>query len=110
MDPVTLEYSLGSDIWIQRLTMDFVSDEFLQNGSGTLLKFSGNIYFYNHSTGSFDKQEPAKRDYDSADLAPYLSPGNTITVKYVYENNSEYNWDVLLPVLNVMGRTIDDRD
>ena len=110
MDPVTLEYSLGSDIWIQRLTMDFVSDEFLQNGNGTLLKFSGNIYFYNHSTGGFDKQDPAKRDFDSEDLAPYLSPGNTITVKYVYENNSEYNWDVLLPVLNVMGRTIDDRD
>ena len=63
-----------------------------------------------HSTGGFDKQDPAKRDFDSADLAPYLSPGNTITVKYVYENNSEYNWDVLLPVLNVMGRTIDDRD
>ena len=72
--------------------------------------FSGNIYFYNHSTGGFDKQDPAKRDFDSEDLAPYLSPGNTITVKYVYENNSEYNWDVLLPVLNVMGRTIDDRD
>ena len=110
MDPVTLEYSFGNDIWIQRLTLDCVSEEFLQGGNGSLLKFAGNIYFYNHETGGFDKQDQAKREYDSDELIPYLSPGNTLTVKYVYENNSEYNWDVLLPVLNIMGRTIDDRD
>ena len=40
MDPVTLEYSLGSDIWIQRLTMDFVSDELISRirRNGTLIQ------------------------------------------------------------------------
>ena len=42
--------------------------------------------------------------YEAYELAPYLSPGNTITVKYVYENMTDYNWNVLLPMLDIVGR------
>ena len=35
----------------------------------------------------------------------YLSPGNTITVKYVYDTTGEYTWNIMLPVLTVTGRS-----
>ena len=103
VEPVTLEYALGNDVRIERLDLDYVSDEFTGSGSG-LVSFTGSLYFYNHSTGRFDLMDLVKTSYDAAELAPYLSPGNTLTVKYVYENMSGYSWDVLLPMLNIVGR------
>lgn len=110
MDPVTLEYSLGNDIRIERLMFDYVSKEFTEQSMGRLAVFDGNIYFYNHSLGIYDKMDMMKLEYTGEELAPYLSPGNTITIKYVHENVSEYNWDVLLPMLNVVGRNTDVKD
>ncbi len=110
MDPVTLEYSLGNDIRIERLLFDYVSEEFTNQSSGQLVVFDGNIYFYNHSSGVYDKMDMLKQEYEAEELAPYLSPGNTITIKYVHEKVSEYNWDVLLPALNVVGRNTDVKD
>ena len=37
-------------------------------------------------------------------LEPYLSPGNTLTVKYVYTNPEDYSWNIILPILTVIGR------
>ena len=48
--------------------------------------------------------DPQKREYEDYQLAGYLSPGNTITVRYVYANMNQYNWNVLLPALNIVGR------
>lgn len=110
MDPVTLEYSLGNDIRIERLLFDHVSEEFTDQSIGQLAVFDGNLYFYNHGSGIYDKMDMMKLEYDAGELAPYLSPGNTITVKYVHDNVSEYNWDVLLPMLNVVGRNTDVKD
>ena len=39
------------------------------------------------------------------ELEEYLSPGNTITVKYVYDTTGEYTWNIMLPVLTVTGRS-----
>lgn len=104
-DPVTLEYSLGNDVRIAKLMFDQVSPEFLTGSSGSDLKlFEGNIYFYNHSTGKYDLMDSMKDSYESYELTPYLSPGNTITIKYVYENLTDYNWNVLLPMLDIVGR------
>ena len=66
--------------------------------------FEGNIYFYNHSTGKYDLMDSMKLEYEAYELVHYLSPGNTITVKYVYENMTDYNWNVLLPMLSIVGR------
>lgn len=111
VDPVTLEYSLGNDVRIERLKFDYVSEVFVnQGGTSQVASFAGNIYFYNHNTGSFDKKDSLKLEYESDELAPYLSPGNTIIVRYVYENMTEYNWDVLLPMLNIIGRSRDAKD
>ncbi len=111
VDPVTLEYSLGNDVRIEKLILDYVSEEFItQDGSSRLISFAGNLFFYNHSIGVFDKMDPLKSEYKSEELTPYLSPGNTITIKYAYENMSEYNWNVLLPMLNIVGRNKDAKD
>jgi len=60
MDPVTLEYSLGNDIRIERLIFDHVSEEFTQQPTGQLAVFDGNVYFYNHSSGVYDKVDMLK--------------------------------------------------
>lgn len=104
-DPVTLEYSLGNDVRIERLVFQEVSDVFVSGkNSSDLSRFEGNIYFYNHNTGKYDLMDSMKQTYESYELASYLSPGNTITVKYVYENMTDYNWNVVLPMPNIVGR------
>lgn len=104
-DPVTLEYSLGNDVQIEKLILRPVSSVFAGEGAGRNLNlFAGNIYFYNHSTGNFDLMDSMKEVYEERDLVPYLSPGNSITVKYVYENRADYSLNVLLPMVEIVGR------
>lgn len=104
-DPVTLEYSLGNDLEVETLTFENPSDEFLDQASFNYTSiFQGSIYFYNHDTGNFDPMEPGKMVYKAPELTPYLSPGNTLTVKYVCDNSSENNWYVTLPMLTVAGK------
>lgn len=111
VDPVTLEYSLGNDVRIERLVFDYVSEEFIyQNDGSQMASFVGNIYFYNHNTGAFDRKDPLKVEYGSDELAPYLSPSNGIIIRYAYEDMMEYNWDVLLPMVNIVGRSRDAKD
>ena len=111
VDPVTLEYSLGNDVRIERLIFDYVSEEFIyQNDGSQMTSFVGNIYFYNHNTGTFDRKDPLKVEYKADELAPYLSPSNGIIIRYAYEDMMEYNWDVLLPMVNIVGRSRDAKD
>ena len=104
-DPVTLEYALGNDVRIEKLLFRQVSPVFTQGGSARDLNlFAGNVYFYNHNTGKFDLMDSMKVVYEKHELAPYLSPGNTFTVKYVYENMTDYSLNVLLPMVELVGR------
>lgn len=105
VDPVTLEYSLGNDLDVQKLTFETPSKEFLNSESfAYTTMFKGNIYFYNHDTGNYDVMDSGKTVYKGWELEPYLSPGNTLTVKYVSDNTTDNNWYVTLPVLTVVGR------
>lgn len=105
VDPVALEYFLGNDLEVETLTFENPSDEFLNSESFYYTTiFKGNIYFYNHDTGNYDTMDPNKSVYKAWELTPYLSPGNTLTVKYVCDNTSENNWYVTLPMLTVAGR------
>lgn len=104
-EPVTLEYSLGNDVRIEKIIFRRVSPEFAGKNSGHNLNlFAGNIYFYNHGTGKFDLMDSMREVYRRKELVPYLSPGNTITVKYVYENMTDYSLNVLLPMVEIVGR------
>ena len=48
--------------------------------------------------------DAGKTVYSASELTSYLSPGNTLTVKYVCDNAGEKNWYVTLPMLSVTGR------
>ena len=105
VDPVALEYYLGNDLSVEKLTFENPSADFLKNDTNYYTNiFKGKIYFYNHNTGNYDDMEDDKTIFYKGELAPYLSPGNTLTVKYVCEDTSENDWYVTLPMLTVVGR------
>ncbi len=104
LDPVTLEYSLGSEILVEKLEFDYVSDVFTEMEGSGLAPFEGDIYFYDHLTGTYDKMDPEKKEYGAHELLPYLTDENTITIRYIYGDTGQYNWNVLLPMLNLVGR------
>ena len=55
-EPLVLEYHLGNDLEIERLTFDWLSPEFIDNPKYPYLEqFDGSIYFYNYSTGKHDR-------------------------------------------------------
>ena len=105
IDPVALEYSLGNDIEVESLKFELPSDDFMSNEKYSYMTiFKGAVYFYNHDTGNYDAMDIGARDvYTASELEPYLSPGNTMTVKYVFDGSADYSW-VTLPVLTVLGR------
>lgn len=105
VDPVVLEYSLGNDINVEKLTFKQISKEFLESDKyGTVTPFKGGIYFYNHDTGIYDQMEEGREEFMGEELKPYLSPGNTITVKYVSDNATDFNWYVVLPMPEITGK------
>ncbi len=102
IDPVTLEYFLGSEVEIEEVQFDYVSEAF--TGRGDLVPFSGNLYFYNYVLGRYDAMDREKTVYSGEELRPYLSSSNAMTVRYVNENASQYSFNVLLPMLSIVGR------
>lgn len=110
MEPLTLEYQLGTDISVESLTLEPISEEFLtdspESGGGDqalIEAFTGTIYFYNHSTGNFDKADFEENTVKMEDLSLYLSPGNILTVRYVYEGTGGHR-QIQLPMPMVAGK------
>lgn len=105
MEPLTLEYQLGTDITVESLTFEPVSEEFLNTGKSNYTEvFTGTIYFYNYSTGNFDAISDLEgTTLEVKQLSSYLSPGNTMTVRYVYEGTGNFN-SIQLPMPMVAGR------
>lgn len=104
MEPLTLEYQLGTDIAVESLTFEAVSEEFLNTDKNHYIEvFTGSIYFYNYSTGNFDTIELEGKTMNVDALGPYLSPGNTLTVRYVYEGTGSFS-SIQLPMPMVAGR------
>jgi hypothetical protein len=103
-EPLTLEYQMGTDIRVESLTFMPVSETFTtENQSEEIEAFVGGIYFYNHSSGVFDRIELEDGTLDVEQLGPYLSPGNILTVRYVYEGTGSYR-AIQLPMPMVAGR------
>lgn len=104
-EPAVIEYSLGNDLKIEQVVFEYLSPEFQDNLKYPYLGvFQGKIYFYNYNTGHNDLMEMSRTSYTIDELKPYLSPSNTITIKYVNEGTGEYGWDKLLPMIYVIGR------
>lgn len=105
LSPLTLEYSLGQDMTVERLRFVPVSEEFTENPKyGDLPVFNGDIYFYNNNTGSYDKIDSSQKELIGWQLEPYLTAEHTITVKYAYETPQDYVLDISLPVITAEGR------
>lgn len=107
-DPVTLEYSLGNDLEIEKVDFNLIpvldSEDEEEEGRLYYTTFKGKMYFYNYDTAQFDEKSLDQKSFFSEELKPYLSPANTLMVKYVSEKASEFQWDTCLPVLSVVGR------
>lgn len=104
--PVVLEYYLGNDLEVEKLSFYSLSQEMEENlRYYYVVPFVGTMYFYNYNTGNYDPMDPSRTEYDGESLAPYLSPGNTLTVKYAYDGAGDYTWNIMLPVLTVTGRS-----
>ena len=103
-EPLTLEYQMGTEIDVASLTFEPVSEEFLGDKSNRYIEaFTGSIYFYNYSSGNFDRMELDGQVLDVEQLRSYLSPGNTLTVRYAYNGPVSYN-AIQLPMPMVAGR------
>ncbi len=103
--PLILEYYLGNDTEVERVDFHQLSDKMIQSlRYNYTVPFVGNMYFYNYDTGNYDPMDLSLEEYDLKALGPYLSPGNTLTVKYVYTNPEDYSWNIVLPILTVIGR------
>lgn len=106
MGPVMLEYYLGNNIEVDKLDFYHLSDEIAKSlRYYYTVPFSGSIYFYNYNTGVYDSIDTNITEFTREELEPYLSPGNTLTVKYVYDGAGDYTWNIMLPVLTVTGRS-----
>ncbi|MDO5416062.1 MAG: hypothetical protein Q4F29_02580 [Lachnospiraceae bacterium] len=105
MAPLTLEYSLGNDLEVEKITFLSPSEEFMENNRyGGLPFFDGEMYFYNYHTGKYDRMEDGQKEFIDWQLEPYLSSENQLTVKYAYDTPKDYMMDISLPVLSVVGR------
>ncbi len=102
-EPLTLEYQMGTEIDVESLTFEPVSKEFLKDGSSYIEAFTGSVYFYNYVSGNYDRMELDGQVWNIEELRPYLSPGNTLTVRYVYDGQGSYN-AIQLPMPMVAGR------
>lgn len=103
-DPVTLEYSFGNDIEIQKLVFEPVSEELEQSGQNSFVQnFRGKLYLYNYESGNFDLMNAEQMEFTAEQLRMYLSPVNTMTVRFVQEESDAYQ-TVQLPMPMVTGR------
>lgn len=103
-EPLTLEYYMGTEIDVESLTFEPVSKEFLTEGSGSYIDaFTGSIYFYNYESGNYDRMELNGEIMTLEQLRPYLSPGNTLIARFVYDGTGSYN-AIQLPMPMVAGR------
>lgn len=104
-DPVAVEYALGNDLEIERLSFLPVSDEFFDDSRYPYLKqFEGTIWFYNYDTKTYDPVEPAMSGTDGEVLASYLSPENHLIVKYAVQAGDTPGFNYALPLVMVQGR------
>lgn len=102
--PLILEYFLGNDPQVEKVEFTRQSDSVIDSlRYSYTVPFSGNIYFYNYNTGGYDLMGPGMDGYTGQELEPYLSPGNTLMVKYVYDSVEDYTWNIILPVVTVIG-------
>jgi len=106
VEPLMVEYMLGTDIQVEKLSFLPVSDVFTEDPSYYYLKpFDGEVYFYNNTTRNYDRIDISQVDFKAEELRPYLSVKGSIVVKYTINDSDYAGVSNLLPHLMVTGRT-----
>ena len=101
-DSLILEYQLG-DLDIISISWTLPDDVILDNNNKEgLVKFDGTISLYSYVTGDYDVID-SHNIYSMEDLEDYITPGNTLTVRYDISDNGSNN-DHILPIIYVIGR------
>ena len=104
-EPHVVEYFLGTDMEVEKLSFMPVSEVFLENpGYYYVKRFEGAAYFYNYRTKSYDRMNLDQIDFGIEELRPYLSLDGSIIVKYTGEEMDSAGVSWLLPHLMVTGR------
>ena len=94
-EPAVLEYQLGTGLSIESVSFEMADSSVFPEA------FAGRMYLYNFRKGSYDQMESGGIRYDKTALAEYLSPSNTITVRYNY--TGKYSGRISLPGIGVTG-------
>lgn len=97
---VVLEYSLGNDIAVRSLTFCGLSPEF---AGEDMVPFTGTIALYNYKSGSYDLMRRDQWQFGASEISPYLSPANTMTVRFVPDESAAASIPMYLPVPDVTG-------
>ena len=96
-----LEYTLGNDINVTELKFKALDNEFESGDNGI---FTGAVSFYNYESGCYELMNGDIYSGIAADrLIPYLSPGNTITVRYTVDDAAIEKRKLYLPVPYAAG-------
>lgn len=106
---VILEYFLGTDVNITGLEFNSLSEEFegmRDRDQNALYAFDGDIALYNYYTSSYDNMESGKMSFDADELTAYLSPGNSITVRYIPKESTSSDAAVFLPIPAITGEKL----
>ena len=104
-EPLMVEYMLGTDMTVEKLSFLPVSDVFLNDADYYYLKqFDGEVYFYNNSTRNYDRVNIGQAEFKAEELRPYLSSKGSLVVKYTINENDYAGVSNLLPHLMVTGR------
>ena len=95
-EPCILEYQTGADIELESIVIEWPD---VNDFAGV---FTGKMAFYNFSTGSYDSIDMTKNVFTAEELDYYLSPSNTITIRYDYEGTSKDH--AALPMICIVGK------
>lgn len=99
--PLVLEYNLGTDVDIEEVIFEGVSDVLKENITD---EFNGQIYLYDYEKESFVKKDVTQNTYTKGELAQYLTPENTIRVRYSSSDTGSSNMYLSLPMLAITAR------
>lgn len=96
---VVLEYSFGSDIDVEAMYFAELDESF---ATDELAAFSGQVSVYNYVTGSYDYTD-ISHIFTGENIKPYLSPSNTVMIRYIPDENAQNRRQMFLPVPNISG-------
>lgn len=103
--PLVLEYALGSDLRVSSLHFYALSEEFSgkETDGKRIYPFRGERALYNYRTGVYDLPQASDGSLSGTELSPYLSPSNTIMVRYLPDESFSGEGLFVLPVPAVTG-------